>query len=459
MKPSKETKCDVCATPDFERNNYYYGKQFTVRGLLQEQCYLNDKRRLINRMVLGWGVICGLDVRWVPESRKFVVENGLALDCCGNELLVCEPQHVPFKQYEELCECAPKEGESPTGRFVLCLEYAECKTEPVELPPLTCENHAREEYNLIRDGFKLRIKKWEEACPKQPFGHIECLDRFKFDSTDLHHPRICHTEPIHEYLCCLSKKGWPACECCECVVLATIDLTYEEKKPPKPGAEQTADPSQQAHREQRTKQGEPKVTVDPCSDRRLVYRNPLLYDLIYCHHGDLPHIVDFSWRPKTSVNREVEWNDLLDMMDEKAAQPSPPTVFFDKDMESASLNEHSFYLSFLHKEEGTGHFFEKRIPGKVVSGKTGDCYTATFVADQDWVKDELNSKNSQLAAGVDVEITLRGSHIRSVDGKALDGEFLSGRLPTGNGVQGGDFVDWFRVLKREPKSAAKAIDF
>ena len=56
MKPHTDSKCGVCATAQFERNNYFYGKQFTVRDLQQEQSYFNDKRYLINRMVLGWGV-------------------------------------------------------------------------------------------------------------------------------------------------------------------------------------------------------------------------------------------------------------------------------------------------------------------------------------------------------------------------------------------------------------------
>jgi hypothetical protein len=44
---------------------------------------------------------------------------------------------------------------------------------------------------------------------------------------------------------------------------------------------------------------------------------------------------------------------------------------------------------------------------------------------------------------------LRGSLIHSVAGKALDGDYINDSLPTGNGIQGGDFVDYFRVRKRD----------
>ena len=62
MKKTQKTKCGVCTPEHYERNNYFYQKSFTVRDMFAEQSYFNQKRYLINRMVLGWGVVCGLDV-------------------------------------------------------------------------------------------------------------------------------------------------------------------------------------------------------------------------------------------------------------------------------------------------------------------------------------------------------------------------------------------------------------
>jgi hypothetical protein len=53
--------------------------------------------------------------------------------------------------------------------------------------------------------------------------------------------------------------------------------------------------------------------VDPCTNRKLVYNNSLLYDLIYCNHGDLPHIVDFTWR-KAYPTREIGVDEFTQMM-------------------------------------------------------------------------------------------------------------------------------------------------
>ncbi len=44
----------------FERNRYFYGKLLTVRDFEVEQRYHSGKRALLNRLVHGAGVVCGL---------------------------------------------------------------------------------------------------------------------------------------------------------------------------------------------------------------------------------------------------------------------------------------------------------------------------------------------------------------------------------------------------------------
>ena len=70
MKEEHKKRCGVCEIPYFERNNFFYGKMMTVRDFFAEQFYFNEKRWLINRMVLGWGVVCGLDVRPKDNSSR-----------------------------------------------------------------------------------------------------------------------------------------------------------------------------------------------------------------------------------------------------------------------------------------------------------------------------------------------------------------------------------------------------
>ncbi len=459
MKRYDDAKCGVCSTPQFERNCYFYGKQFTVRDLVQEQSYFNDKRYLINRMVLGWGVVCGLDVSWDPKSRKIVVKQGLALDCCGREILVCEDKTLSFNRDDE--DYCLQHDQRPEGKFVLCLEYDECHSEPIDLPPAGCDEKGRREYNRIRESYKLRLKSWDEACPKEPPKETECPDRYKHDAAaGPYPPRHCKSPDVHHFLCD-RLKYCPECESCDCVIIATIDF------PPRPGGGYQdqkqggyqESPQGKGYSNPQPGGGSPEPIVDTCTNRKFVYNNTLLYDLIKCYHGDLPHIVDFSWRKYAYPKREMTFDAFLQMISEGV------TVYFDEEMEAGSLNPHTFVITYLYRETGTGTYIRKQIPVEAIdSGKGGDCYTATLHARPDWIKDELETPNSELRAdtryesGVDVEITLRGSRIWNIHKKGLDGEYLADRLPTGNGTQGGDFFDWFRVVPSEEKPKGKSYE-
>src|SRR3712207_9526036 len=80
-------------TRTVDRNRYFYGKLMTVRDFLREQEYFNSKRWLINRLLFGSGVVCGLEVSAVPgEGKKTVVEveRGVAFDPYGREITVSE---------------------------------------------------------------------------------------------------------------------------------------------------------------------------------------------------------------------------------------------------------------------------------------------------------------------------------------------------------------------------------
>jgi len=84
--------------PRFERLNYFYGQMLGVREFRTEQAYLREKLKLHNRYLHGHGVVCGLRVVPCPIDPKECdpeppppcvdVECGLAIDCCGNELVL-----------------------------------------------------------------------------------------------------------------------------------------------------------------------------------------------------------------------------------------------------------------------------------------------------------------------------------------------------------------------------------
>jgi hypothetical protein len=87
MNGQSGTTTDVAAPV---RNRYFYGKLLDVFHFEMEQNYFNTKRWLLNRVVTGYGVICGLQVILTPDGKSVYVTPGIALDKCGREIIVCQ---------------------------------------------------------------------------------------------------------------------------------------------------------------------------------------------------------------------------------------------------------------------------------------------------------------------------------------------------------------------------------
>jgi hypothetical protein len=101
------------APPDLAvavRNRYFYGKLLDVFHFELETDYMNGKRALLNRLVTGWGVVCGLDVLIVDEGDAIYVTQGVALDQWGREIIVPKDTR-PLALPDPGWETAP----SPTG--------------------------------------------------------------------------------------------------------------------------------------------------------------------------------------------------------------------------------------------------------------------------------------------------------------------------------------------------------
>src|SRR5690348_16916586 len=109
----------------FERNRYFYGKLLTVRDFESEQTYFNDKRRLLNRLLHGIGVVAGLQVIKV-DDKSVSVQAGVALDHLGREIVVPDP--VTWKL--SMVPGFVNNGEFAKNVY-LCVAYDEKGREPV----------------------------------------------------------------------------------------------------------------------------------------------------------------------------------------------------------------------------------------------------------------------------------------------------------------------------------------
>lgn len=148
-KTIEDVKCEL---HQFERNRYFYGKLMTVRDFEAEQRYVREHRHLHNQSLHGWGVVCGLTVEpkgGTGNETKVVVKPGIAIDCCGSEIVLANDHEIDLSKDPFLSKIGTVEA---TGKTVyLCIEYYECDREPV--PALsnvsTCEEVCK--YNRIQE--------------------------------------------------------------------------------------------------------------------------------------------------------------------------------------------------------------------------------------------------------------------------------------------------------------------
>jgi hypothetical protein len=223
-----------------KRNHYFYGKLMDVAQFDKEQSYLNQKRWLLNRLMFGGGIICGLDVVVDPKDKNMLrLEPGVALDALGHEIVVPEPVHFNPRQLTD-------EKGRPAGKPVddveveLCLAYAEKPTDLVPVLVADCDAPGHCAASTVREGFRVLVRK-APADPPKPHG---CeLGEFPLPADDA----------LHELLCKLINAKCAPPPTDACVVLARVNL-------PK-----AADP-----------------IVKPAVARQLIYNNPLLEQLIVC---------------------------------------------------------------------------------------------------------------------------------------------------------------------------------
>ncbi len=153
--------CIPCNLHPFRRNTYFNGKLLTERDFADEQAYLIGKDWLHNRYLHGMGTVCGLAITAHPNeacrSRFVVLEPGLALDCCGRELV------VPARTAVDIQTLIADQGLTvdPNGAddLFLSLRYKECGDErvPVILPDCGCAD-GDTAWNRILEGVEVVLR-------------------------------------------------------------------------------------------------------------------------------------------------------------------------------------------------------------------------------------------------------------------------------------------------------------
>jgi hypothetical protein len=140
---------------EFSRLRYFHGQPLSALDLRREQAYHLDKARLRNRLLHGWGIVCGLDLKVTvkpecrpkendPTTTEVIVLPGSAIDCAGNEIVVRHPRPVYVADLLKKDDLELLHKKPRTVYLTLC--YAEVRADPSRPllahgcePPPSCE--------------------------------------------------------------------------------------------------------------------------------------------------------------------------------------------------------------------------------------------------------------------------------------------------------------------------------
>ncbi|MFC5449781.1 hypothetical protein [Paenibacillus aestuarii] len=136
----------------FERNRYFYGKLLTVRDFESEQKYFNDKRRMMNRLLHGYGVLTGLQVIAV-DDKSVSVEMGAAIDALGREIVVPSPMTLKLSMMDGFT------NNEYAKNVYLCIAYDEKDKEPVHtVANSSVRSDEINDYNRVLESYRLFIR-------------------------------------------------------------------------------------------------------------------------------------------------------------------------------------------------------------------------------------------------------------------------------------------------------------
>jgi hypothetical protein len=163
------------------RTRYYPRQLITPDDLTVADEYFVDRHRLHNRLLHGWGVVCGAvvcratDPDGTPQQWKVTVSPGHAIDQAGNELAILADRVVdlrgggvavmPHDPAGELSDpwCSDTTTEFAGGRVWVAVRYKQGMTRPVRVQPAGCScDDSSCEYSRWCDGYEVGLL---DGCP------------------------------------------------------------------------------------------------------------------------------------------------------------------------------------------------------------------------------------------------------------------------------------------------------
>jgi len=227
----QDTFCDSSIA---ELPRYYPRQLITPDDLTLEQNYFRDRMRRHNRLLHGWGVVCGALVCPVPtpalsdSTSPFVpwqvqVQKGYILGPYGDEIILDCPRTVDLRTSGvsgvtgDPCVdavdpwCSQVFTLPETSTLFIAVKYKQCMTRPVRVQPVGCGcSDSSCEYSRWHDGYEIGVL---QECPP-------CSDSTVKPTAGYNN----QGEPAFELLAQGDIPDCPDCHCGPWVGLAEVIL-------------------------------------------------------------------------------------------------------------------------------------------------------------------------------------------------------------------------------------------
>lgn len=444
--------CKNCAA--VQRNRFFKGKLMKAPEFAMEQAYGIERRRLLTRELAGWGVLRGLAVSGTKDgpADEFRISAGLAIDCHGREILLCDEAVVDGRNtcvIAENCELKSVDKLEP-GSYVLAVHYAEFLFGDAAFPAECCGTKTEKNYVCEGAIFSLR-----RVCGDCPCGEPPCPKCCRC------HCGKCRGEHGRgSHLCCWTGKADAPCPPSKPCRWRDYDFYVDD------GVDLAClhvhEPADRCH--------PPKGHIeDDCGPRRIVKSNDLLYDLI--RGCDLTRIGCLSWGEWHRRRHRVPWEEFLRKLKgeephalENEVRITGFEVAFTGPVKNETVRPDCFALKFTvgrnWRETHSVEIVEVILSGRLEHDPPETSRRATLcVSDESF--EDLTCHGSRIRReGAEVCIEVRGDYIldcyeQAVDanahGFALHGDWCEDVRPSGNGTPGGTLVSTFRVDRAQPE--------
>jgi hypothetical protein len=410
MAPTDKQKLEAA----LRRPQYHKQQLLTAEQLQQAQHFHTVSLRRALHGLAGEGVVYGYAVYVEAGQQKcseaLKIGCGLALDRYGRQLFWSREA----LSITELAGKTPHE----TGKYTLHVHYAERRHTGLAVGE--CDEHVQwlEEGVVftLASGCVKPAHRCLGADPENP-----CIDR---DAYVCRHIDTSSCLEAPGELCPTGEEDWwydPA----HGVPLACVELCALEKACESPFGFRAA---------------------EPCEARQIVYRNPLLFELIQACHIELARVESLSFQDwlERGWAEPVAWVEFA-----KRLVTDGVTVRFTKPIKQETLHPGSVFLSASVREQESYFQDLVRMPTqemKLLDPQGDSARGVHLTFPKNWIERQINDEEmSRFKSGAIVEFTVRGALLRDACGRMLDGRPL--RIPDepAQAMPGGDFVVTFPV--------------